>query len=174
MWWKKEKSLFPKNRQFGSPDDHGEEEAGKENDMAIVINSEEVDVQEEKQLEDNNAVEAQPINMEAETTAEASQIQGQKPEENMNAEKPTVREEEISSKQKSVNSEDHTHPYQLRETELEERIQYIIGGNSRYSDSEDHIHIDRHLWEAGSEAHHTQFIIGGNPRESDLGDHTST
>ncbi|KAJ8527283.1 hypothetical protein K7X08_029760 [Anisodus acutangulus] len=57
-------------------------------------------------------------------------------------------------------SEDHTHPYQLRETELEERIQYIIGGNSRYSDSEDHISIDRHLWEAGSEAHHTQFIIG--------------
>ncbi|KAJ8546483.1 hypothetical protein K7X08_019066 [Anisodus acutangulus] len=83
-----------------SPDDPGEEEAGKENNMASVITPEEVDVQEEKQLEDNNAVEAQP--MEAENTAEASQIQGQKPEENMHAEKPTVREEDLSSKQKSV------------------------------------------------------------------------
>ncbi|KAK4346139.1 hypothetical protein RND71_036315 [Anisodus tanguticus] len=70
-----------------SPDDPGEEEAGKENTLAIVIVPEEVDAQEEKQLEDNSAIEAQPINMEAETTAEASQIQGQKPEENVNAEK---------------------------------------------------------------------------------------
>ncbi|KAK4349724.1 hypothetical protein RND71_032479 [Anisodus tanguticus] len=42
-----------------SPDDPGEEEAGKENNLAIVIIPEEVDAQEEKQLEDNGAIEAQ-------------------------------------------------------------------------------------------------------------------
>ncbi|KAJ8555952.1 hypothetical protein K7X08_022710 [Anisodus acutangulus] len=90
-----------------SPDDPGEEEEGKENQLAITIIPEEVDAQENSHLEDTSVVEAQPISNEAEIGAKISQ----QSEVNLNIGKeqptvpsvlPTVREEKISSKQKSV------------------------------------------------------------------------
>ncbi|KAJ8532676.1 hypothetical protein K7X08_012599 [Anisodus acutangulus] len=90
-----------------SPNDPGGEEEGKENHMAITIIPEEVGAQDEPQLEVNSVVEAQPTSIEVEIGTETSQ----QPEGNVNTGKgqptapsvlPTVREEEISSKQKSV------------------------------------------------------------------------
>ncbi|KAJ8574077.1 hypothetical protein K7X08_025882 [Anisodus acutangulus] len=90
-----------------SPDDPGEEEEGKENQMDINTVSEEVDTQDAPPLKDNSIVAAEPTSIEAEIGAGISQ----QPEVNLNPGKgqptappvlPTVREEEISSKQKSV------------------------------------------------------------------------
>ncbi|KAK4337526.1 hypothetical protein RND71_042013 [Anisodus tanguticus] len=94
-----------------SPDDPGEKEEGKEIHMAITIIPEESADQNEPQLENNIVEEAPQASIAAEIGAEATQNQGHEPEVNLNAAKdqptasfglPTVREEEISSKQKSV------------------------------------------------------------------------
>ncbi|KAJ8555951.1 hypothetical protein K7X08_013447 [Anisodus acutangulus] len=94
-----------------SPDDHGEEEDGKENQMDINTGSEEVATQDAPPLKDNSMVTAQPTSSEAEIGAGISQ----QPEVNLNPGKeqppappvlPTAREEKISSKQKSVRSQE--------------------------------------------------------------------